>query len=78
MKGSAPLSVETVPIDSPGRLRLNGHRLDFAPRSVWPQSSPATGLLPGYPCPSRSVSLIGVSSNFNLGRSSFSQQDLTE
>ena len=41
-----PLFVETVPIDSPGRLRLSGHRLDFAPKSVWPQSSPGTALLP--------------------------------
>ena len=38
------------------RLRLKVHRLDSAPRSVWPQSSPGTGWLPGHPCPARGVS----------------------
>ena len=44
-----PRFVETVTIDSAGRPRLKVHRLDFAPKSVWPQLSPGTALLPVFP-----------------------------
>jgi hypothetical protein len=60
-KESSPY-VETVPIDSPGRLRLKDHRLDSAPKSVRPQSSPVTALLPVFPGKLRGVSRCRQSS----------------